>query len=63
MKVACLASLVFLLCLTSSAQTNSYTATPIVNNAQDPYLINPWGMSRPFKFRFAGKRVVGFGQR
>jgi uncharacterized protein (TIGR03118 family) len=36
-----------LLCLTVSAQTNSYTVTPIVNNTQDPYLINPWGLSRP----------------
>jgi uncharacterized protein (TIGR03118 family) len=28
------------------AQTNSYTVTPIVNNTQDSYLINPWGLSR-----------------
>lgn len=46
MKIACLA-VVALLCLTAAAQTNSYTVTPIVNNTQDPYLINPWGLSRP----------------
>ena len=36
------------LSLATSAQTNSYTVTSIVNNTQnDPYLINPWGLSRP----------------
>jgi uncharacterized protein (TIGR03118 family) len=33
----------------AGAQTNSYTVTPIVNNTQDLYLVNPWGMSRPSK--------------
>ena len=47
MKVLCLAGVVLLLCLAAGAQANSYTVTPIVNNTQDPYLINPWGMSRP----------------
>jgi uncharacterized protein (TIGR03118 family) len=28
---------------------NSYTATPIVTNTQDPFLVNPWGLSRPAK--------------
>ena len=36
-----------LMCLAASAQTNSYTVTPIVNNTQDQYLVNPWGLSRP----------------
>lgn len=36
-----------LVCAWAGAQTNSYTATLIVNNTQDQYLINPWGMSRP----------------
>jgi uncharacterized protein (TIGR03118 family) len=47
MKIACLSGMVFLICLAADAQTNSYTATPIVNNAQDSFLINPWGLSRP----------------
>lgn len=38
---------ILLLCAWAAAQTNSYTVTPIVNNTQDQYLINPWGMSRP----------------
>jgi len=32
----------------ADAQTPSYTATAIVTSAQDPRLINPWGLSRPF---------------
>ena len=28
------------------AQTNSYTVTNIVNNTQDHFLVNPWGLSR-----------------
>jgi uncharacterized protein (TIGR03118 family) len=48
MKVVCLAVvLLLLLCFAAGAQTNSYTVTPIVNNTQDQYLINPWGLSRP----------------
>lgn len=31
------------------AAQNSYNLTPIVNNTQDPFLINPWGLSRPAK--------------
>jgi uncharacterized protein (TIGR03118 family) len=37
----------FAFCLSASAQTTGYTATPIVTNAKDPNLINPWGLSRP----------------
>ncbi len=47
MRIACLAGVVLLMCLAASAQTNSYTVTPIVNNIQDSYLVNPWGLSRP----------------
>jgi len=47
MRIAPLAVIALLSCLTAAAQTNSYTATPIVNNTQDSYLINPWGLSRP----------------
>ena len=47
MRVAYSVLLVLILCLAAGAQTNSYTATPIVNNTQDSYLINPWGLSRP----------------
>jgi uncharacterized protein (TIGR03118 family) len=31
----------------AEAQSTNYTITNIVNNTQDPYLINPWGISRP----------------
>jgi uncharacterized protein (TIGR03118 family) len=47
MKLAYRLMLVLLLGLVAGAQTNSYTATPIVNNTQDPFLVNPWGLSRP----------------
>jgi len=47
MRIACLSCVVMLTCLAASAQTNSYTATPIVNNTQDSFLVNPWGLSRP----------------
>jgi uncharacterized protein (TIGR03118 family) len=30
----------------ANAQTNSYTVTNIVDNTQDAYLLNPWGLSR-----------------
>jgi uncharacterized protein (TIGR03118 family) len=46
MKVACLL-VVLILCFAAGAQTNSYTATPIVDNTQDSFLVNPWGLSRP----------------
>src|SRR5271166_2916331 len=49
MRIASLTGVALLLCLAASAQTNSYTVTPIVTNAQDPYLVNPWGLSRPDK--------------
>lgn len=49
MKIAGLAGLLLWLCVAGAAQTNSYTVTPIVNNTQDSYLINPWGISRPIK--------------
>jgi len=39
---------VLLLSINAAAQTpNNYTVTSIVNSSQDPYLINPWGLSRP----------------
>lgn len=49
MKAAYLIGVALLMCLGASAQTNSYTVTPIVNNTQDPFLVNPWGLSRPTK--------------
>ncbi|HZQ95619.1 MAG TPA: TIGR03118 family protein [Candidatus Sulfotelmatobacter sp.] len=49
MRVAWLAGLMWLLCAGSNAQVNHYRVTPIVNNTQDPYLVNPWGMSRAIK--------------
>src|SRR5690348_14724861 len=53
MKIATLLSLSLLLTLHVGAQTNSYTVTPIVNDTQDPFLINPWGLSRPVKSSLA----------
>jgi len=47
MKILTMVSIALILTLAAGAQTNSYTVTPIVNNTQDPYLVNPWGMSRP----------------
>jgi len=47
MKIACVISSALLMCLAAGAQTNSYTVTPIVNNSQDSYLVNPRGISRP----------------
>jgi len=49
MKTTCIICIAFLLCLGAIAQTNSYTVTPIVNNTQDPFLVNPWGLSREVK--------------
>ncbi len=47
MKIACLFALTLFVSLEARAQTNNYTATPIIDNTIDQYLINPWGMSRP----------------
>lgn len=33
--------------LPAAAQTNSYTVTNIIDNTQDAWLLNPWGLSRP----------------
>jgi len=49
MKISCLAVLTLFTCLNARAQTNSFTVTPIVNNTQDSFLVNPWGLSRPVK--------------
>jgi uncharacterized protein (TIGR03118 family) len=38
-----------LVVLPALAQTNSYTVTNIIDNTQDPFLFNPWGLSRPTK--------------
>ncbi|HUO31437.1 MAG TPA: TIGR03118 family protein [Bryobacteraceae bacterium] len=48
MRIVCLLAAVLLLCTVAGAQsTNNYSVTNIVNNTQDAYLINPWGLSRP----------------
>jgi uncharacterized protein (TIGR03118 family) len=49
MKIACVMTFALLACSGASVQTNSYTVSTIVNNTQDPYLVNPWGLSRPAK--------------
>jgi uncharacterized protein (TIGR03118 family) len=46
-KVVSIVALSLLVSLCSVAQSNNYTVTPIVNNTQDVYLVNPWGLSRP----------------
>ncbi len=48
-RIACLAVFSLLMCFEANAQTNSYLVTPIIDNTQDEFLINPWGMSRPVK--------------
>lgn len=47
MRSVCILSAALLLCAGAGAQTNNYTVTNIVDNTQDQYLINPWGLSRP----------------
>src|SRR5215471_8615708 len=47
MKISGVAGLLLWLGVAGFAQTNSYTVKPIVNNTQDSYLVNPWGISRP----------------
>src|SRR4030095_14818617 len=47
MKITCLPSLALLACMTAGAQVNTYTVTPIIDDSEDEFLINPWGMSRP----------------
>lgn len=49
MRIACMITIATLIAGNAAAQTNSYTVTPIVNNTQDAYLVNPWGLSRPSK--------------
>jgi uncharacterized protein (TIGR03118 family) len=47
MKIACLLGLALVAWTTAEAQLNSYTVTPIIDDSEDEFLINPWGMSRP----------------
>jgi uncharacterized protein (TIGR03118 family) len=46
-RSAWLLGITALFVLEAAAQTNSYTVTNIVDNTQDKFLYNPWGMSRP----------------
>ncbi len=46
-KIVCLLGLSLFISAEAGAQTNSYTVTPIVDDTQDEFLINPWGLSRP----------------
>jgi uncharacterized protein (TIGR03118 family) len=65
-KALCVIGLALIGCLPAGAQTNSYTVTPIVNNSQDSFLVNPWGLSRPVKATlndgewWASDNVTGF---
>lgn len=47
MKCIAVAAASLCLAIAAGAQTNSYTVTPIIDNTQDQYLVNPWGLSRP----------------
>jgi uncharacterized protein (TIGR03118 family) len=47
MKIAAMLAAALLWSAGAWAQTNNYTVTVIVNSSQDPFLINPWGLSRP----------------
>ena len=47
MKRAGVLFLAMLCSFGADAQTNSYAVTTIIDNSQDPYLYNPWGLSRP----------------
>jgi uncharacterized protein (TIGR03118 family) len=49
MRIACFVAIALFSVMDVSAQANSYTITPIVNNTQDSFLVNPWGLSRPAK--------------
>jgi uncharacterized protein (TIGR03118 family) len=49
MRIACVIALALLSVVAAVAQSNSYTVTPIINNTQDTFLVNPWGLSRPAK--------------
>jgi uncharacterized protein (TIGR03118 family) len=49
MKITCFIAIALISVIDAAAQGNSYTVTPIINNTQDQYLINPWGLSRPAK--------------
>jgi uncharacterized protein (TIGR03118 family) len=53
MKHILMLGAVLLCSLCASAQTNSYTVSGIVNTARDSRLINPWGLSRPYKSTLA----------
>lgn len=48
MKYLSMPVLALLTLATGAAQTNNYTVSNIVTSSQDPRLINPWGLSRPF---------------
>lgn len=48
-KLACALVIALTTCVGAYAQTNSYTVTPIVDNTQDQFLVNPWGLSKPVK--------------
>jgi uncharacterized protein (TIGR03118 family) len=47
MKTMGLLGIALLVAAHAGAQTNSYTVTTIIDSSQDPYLFNPWGLSRP----------------
>lgn len=61
-----LAMAIFSFAVCGAGAQNAYTVTPIVNNTQDPFLINPWGLSRPAKstssdnYWWASDNATGF---
>ncbi len=49
MKTVLMLGMALLFVVGAGAQTNSYTVSNIVTSAQDPRLVNPWGLSRVSK--------------
>jgi hypothetical protein len=49
MSIACAIAIALLSVVEAGAQDKGYSVTPIVDNTQDSFLVNPWGLSRPRK--------------
>ena len=47
MRNTCILTGMLLLGASAYAQPAGYTVSTIVNNSQDPFLVNPWGIARP----------------
>ena len=52
MRIHVVLGMAMMFALSAHAQTNNYAVSNIVTSAQDPRLLNPWGLSRPSKTQF-----------